>query len=230
MNLSSNSLFHFTPKIEYLKDILLNGFWPRYCKEYGWGSSIDFALPMVCFCDIPLSLIEDHTNFYGCYGIGLKRNWATKLKQITPVQYVNYNSHLGSYIRRLLTKLKNNNLTYPECLPLYYAKKISGEVKNKKGKQITKSFYNEHEWRYIPKDLNQVPLLPLEKGKEQDLIELSKTIDKVGFDKTNIQYIIVPTAKKREELIQFIFNNYNKDEGILLISKIMVLDQIKKDF
>ena len=112
MNLSSNSLFHFTSKFEYLKDILLNGFWPRYCIEYGWGTSIDFALPMVCFCDIPLSLIEDHTKFYGNYGIGMKRSWARELKNITPVQYINYKSYLAGYLRTLLTKLKNETLNY----------------------------------------------------------------------------------------------------------------------
>ena len=31
--IKSNSLFHFTPKEEYLLDILENGFWPRYCSE-----------------------------------------------------------------------------------------------------------------------------------------------------------------------------------------------------
>ena len=74
----SDTLFHFTKNINTLKNILQNGFWPRYCLEdFNWyNAELGYiAYPMVCFCDIPLSRINEHVKFYGDYGIGLTKNW-----------------------------------------------------------------------------------------------------------------------------------------------------------
>lgn len=85
----SDNLFHFTKSIEFLKGILLRGFYPRHCLEdTRWlGVDLDFlAYPMVCFCDIPISRILEHTAFYGEYGLGLTRDWGLR-NHLTPVIY-----------------------------------------------------------------------------------------------------------------------------------------------
>ena len=91
MSPKSHTLFHFTDKIETLKLILMNGFWPRFCLEdVSWLKYPDFdfiAYPMVCFCDIPLSRVNEHVSFYGEYGLGLTKDWAVR-NGITPVQYI----------------------------------------------------------------------------------------------------------------------------------------------
>ncbi len=75
-NISSNSLFHFTPKIEFLINILTNGFYPRYCHEELLLNECqtlrghNLLIPMICFCDIPLGKISNHINIYGKYCIG----------------------------------------------------------------------------------------------------------------------------------------------------------------
>ena len=57
MVLSSSTLFHFTRRRDTLLSILHGGFWARYCVEKGWANKeIDFALPMVCFCDISCAI------------------------------------------------------------------------------------------------------------------------------------------------------------------------------
>jgi hypothetical protein len=97
----SQSLFHFTNQAESLFDILKAGFWPKYCLEdIGWQNFEKFdyiAFPMVCFCDIPLSRIAEHTGYYGSYGIGLKKEWAEK-NALNPVLYISSKSGLRDSI------------------------------------------------------------------------------------------------------------------------------------
>ena len=61
-NLSSDTLFHFT-NWENLVRILEEGFYSRFSLErvsFLKGKPADFAIPMVSFCDIPLSQIKNH--------------------------------------------------------------------------------------------------------------------------------------------------------------------------
>ncbi|MBK8368182.1 MAG: hypothetical protein IPL10_12400 [Bacteroidetes bacterium] len=76
--LSSDELFHFT-KFENLLSILDQGFQPRYNLEHTFLSdmykrpSAIAAIPMVCFCDIPLDMVEEHSTKYGKCGLVLTR-------------------------------------------------------------------------------------------------------------------------------------------------------------
>ena len=66
----ADSFYHFTPKKEHLFSIIENGFYPRYCienydyllRKYKHDPTI--AIPMVCFCDIPITFIEGHVENY----------------------------------------------------------------------------------------------------------------------------------------------------------------------
>lgn len=60
MPVSSNTLFHFTNSIDNIENILINDFVPHYSLEKIMVGRIifEFAFPMVCFCDIPLSQIK----------------------------------------------------------------------------------------------------------------------------------------------------------------------------
>lgn len=91
--LSANTLFHFT-KLEFLEQILEHGFWPRYSEEIlfdGIANEEGFRMhvPMVCFCDIPLTRIEKHQEVYSNYGIGLTKEWGIA-NQLNPVFYVQH--------------------------------------------------------------------------------------------------------------------------------------------
>ena len=235
MAVSSNSLFHFTNKYEYLVNILQNGFRVRYCKEYGWGKNhIDFALPMVCFCDIPLSQIKEHTSFYGEFGIGISRQWISKNKNINPVQYVNHKSTEYSHILKILTKLKNKKCDEIELRKLILAKKISGKVSNKVGKIQFKKFYDEREWRYVPDNIESF-LLPISKDDQFNSVEKSKAIKEcyLPIPPESIRYIIIPYEQSRSKIIntiEKIYSNYDKSILAVLFSRIISLEQIKDDF
>lgn len=237
MAISSSSLFHFTSKFENLEKILKHGFWPRYCIEYGWSNKyIDFALPMVCFCDIPLTQIKEHADFYGGFGIGVSPEWIRNNKNITPVQYISHESKDFKLIGRLLTKLKNNAITDPEISKLQLAKKVSGKTVGKKEVLRTKKFYDEREWRYVPTmdDSGQL-IQPVDKHGTFDIEGFSKITEsqKLKLNIDDIRYLIIPNESYREKLIQFARTIYNKAipaEVDVLISKIISLNQISEDF
>ncbi|HNZ32257.1 MAG TPA: abortive infection system antitoxin AbiGi family protein [Smithellaceae bacterium] len=97
--ISSNALFHFT-NWDSLLGILENGFHPRFSLEYITFKNNDtfgYAIPIISFCDIPLSQIKLHVYRYGSYGIGLKKEWGIS-KGINPVLYVEKDSNLSNDI------------------------------------------------------------------------------------------------------------------------------------
>lgn len=76
------SNFHYTDTFGILCSIIENGFYYSYCKETlkGGNNSIEYALLMVSFCDIPISKADNHKNKYGKFAIGLKRSGPLKMK------------------------------------------------------------------------------------------------------------------------------------------------------
>jgi hypothetical protein len=96
MGLSSNSIIHFTNSKESLIGILNDNFKLFYCKEniIIGNRTFEFAVPMVSFCDIPLSEVKAHIEKYGKYGIGLTKEWAEKQK-LNPVLYIEKDSFLS---------------------------------------------------------------------------------------------------------------------------------------
>ena len=97
MSLSSNSIIHFTNTKEKLQGILKSNFKIKYCKEsidFKDGGPVSFYVPMVSFCDIPLSEVKNHISKYGPYGIGLTKKWAEK-NLLNPVLYLDKKSSLA---------------------------------------------------------------------------------------------------------------------------------------
>lgn len=86
--INSNTLFHFTHNITSIKGIIKNGVRLSYCyekctKDYG------FAIPMICFCDIPLLRTIEHRKRYGSYMVGFDKNYFIKnfFDSLNPVHY-----------------------------------------------------------------------------------------------------------------------------------------------
>lgn len=83
-----NTLFHFTNKVESLKLIIKNGLRFSYCFEE-FSNNVGIAIPMICFCDIPLLRTIEHRHKYGDYMIGVDKNFLRRhLKYVlNPVTY-----------------------------------------------------------------------------------------------------------------------------------------------
>ncbi len=169
--ISANTLFHFTSSKEYLVDILIHTFHPRYCpedipilgKEYEKDDIPNHAFPMTCFCDIPLSQISDHAEKYGNYAIGLSKDWGIK-NGINPILYTIPNTTLANSIKDLVDSLldlpatssiveaKNQLKSYQNliCLACFSKNYEGRQFKNGEYKGEKINFYNEKEWRYVP--------------------------------------------------------------------------------
>jgi uncharacterized protein YqgV (UPF0045/DUF77 family) len=100
MQVTSDTLFHFTTSLKNLKNILSKKFHITYCREkYTLNNEThDYYFPMVSFCDIPLALAKDQIDKYGSYAIGMTKEWGIKNK-LNPVVYIEKDSLLGNDIQ-----------------------------------------------------------------------------------------------------------------------------------
>lgn len=255
--ISANTLFHFTGSIDNIKNILTNSFSPRYCLErlelIGMPFS-DIAIPMVCFCDIPLSQILEHSKTYGNYAIGLKKEWAIK-NGISPVIYFHNNSHTSKIINKLFSnilKLDGMILSLKKELPelpmintvelMSYCKVYEGKMwRNNELKEGIK-FYNEREWRFVPdhlalKSINPRIIINKDEYNNKNIrLNLNDLLSvlKIEFKPEDIKYIIISEENERVKMVQLIEdikgNDFNVNELKELCSKIISTEQIKDDF
>jgi hypothetical protein len=246
MGVSANTLFHFTENKEYLKGILANKFFPKYCLEDLSnaipGSSIYTAqIPMVCFCDLLFSQIKDHIDFYGDYGIGLrKKEWGLK-NGICPIVYIPNESISALLIQKITTQIRsllNNekkNISLGKQLPDFYKylKPYEGKAKNKKtNKMVDKIFYDEREWRYVPEGFSVLPEDIDKSLLNKENIKMKKN-SRLQFSAIDIKYIIVKEEGEIPEFVSYIENHFknifNKNERQLLMSKLISVEQIRDD-
>lgn len=237
MKSKSASLFHFTPKMEYLISILKNGFYPRFCLEdsslMDWYRQDYLAFPMVCFCDIPLSKISAHTDFYGSYGVGLKRDWGNACG-LSPVIYASPKSQIIDLARSLTRRMMFidiDNEQSEEDLNnlLSLLKPVSGTML-KDGENEFREFYQENEWRFVPKTRYAIPGKEFEKLRNN--ANTTMLDHKLRFKLSDIQYIFVKNESEIPELAEFILEEFSSEGNAsinILISKIVALDTLMSD-
>lgn len=232
MNLNSISLFHFTNKMDNIVHILKDGyFWPIYCPEVDKtknGDKYAYAFPMVCFCDIPLSQINEQTDDYGSYAIAMSKEWATE-KGISPVLYYSSTESLAiKLFKRNMNKISKKD----KILWFALLKKCRGKTWSwKANKYKNKILYNEREWRYVPQTMTQEELCMKVVYEDFCGKEVSANTKKYGltFDVKDIQYIIINKEDERKIFLDKLKNIILKDKDIIC-SKILSFEQIKNDF
>ena len=240
MPLSTNTLFHFTDSINVLFTILEEGFWPRYSKETGWGKEkeIQFAIPMVSFCNIPLSQIGKHIDFYGSYGIGISMKLALERKTIQPVSYTT-KSDMKKTIQAILECNKTKEIGNEWISIFTRIKPYKGwNWKNKNEIPQTQKeycFYDEREWRYIP-NIRSIKRLFVNLEEYADLKCLNQEMEKQYLkpNLSDISYIIIETEAERVNVLNKIDklfgDKHTQNDISLLKSKIISCQQIKRDF
>ena len=232
--ISSSSLFHFTSSLQTLEEILSSQhFIASYCEERHWGG-YKISIPMACFCDIPLSQIAAHINRYGCYGIGLNDKLENS-KKLSSVIYSRPKSELSRWVKKTLKNIacgKINAISNEAIYILSRIKKNYGKFahdkKDKTEQEKLVCFYNEREWRYVPKNLKAKDI---KVGRENEDFKLSSNGEYLDFDFSDVKYIIIKNECEREKIIKYINNIITEEkERDLLKSRIISTAQIMQDF
>lgn len=240
----ASTLFHFTKSSDTLFKILKTGFWPRYCfEDIGWQGFNEakfIAFPMVCFCDIPLSRISEHVSYYGSYGIGLGQEWGVK-NNLNPVIYLSPEGHLAQSMKDSM----DYAISTPEGddkTPIDNFRHIISHVKPICGKVATsdgfedKEFYQESEWRYIPKDENIHSHVRCDPHNSQHHIDAADEKTKehcmLRFAQNDISFIFVPEIKDIPDVISFIeteISDLTEAEKKVMYSKVISIESIIRD-
>tara|TARA_Y100001956_G_scaffold14916_1_gene14294 strand:+ start:505 stop:1248 length:744 start_codon:yes stop_codon:yes gene_type:complete len=241
----SHTLFHFTKGKETLEKILKNGFWPRYCLEdIRWVDQSDadyIAFPMVCFCDIPLSRISEHVGFYGSFGLGMTKDWANK-NSLNPLLYLASSNNLSSEIRSLnkhagKCKTDDDIKDAKETMRYIYMHiKPSDGNMLVDGKPVEKEFYQESEWRFVPKNENIKPYMFKDKFDNEDTLnaENAKTLEHTSlkFTPDDIKYIFVKSDSDIPGIVNFIqteLDHFPAADLKILLSRIVSIESIQAD-
>lgn len=263
---SADCLIHFTKKYTALKSIITNGLRYSYAlehfqsyapfpKEYLENDEYNIegtAIPMICFCDIPLNLAQKHSNEYGHFFIAFDKQSLSLLlgNKLNPVYYINSDASYD-----VLEMLKQRQCDQDISKVYDYMLAMSKPIKGTDLSGRIKDFYNEREWRtFYYSDDNQFCQwernVRLKDGEEfrQFIQRKNKILYESNYAYLNLKsedlvnyivtYIGIKDDSYRERIIKFIkdsktifgFRNISEATKLNLISKIISFERIKSDF
>lgn len=244
MALSSNSIIHFTNSKSALKGILESHFTVSYCKEkiHFDNNYVTPVIPMVSFCDIPLSEVKKHIKSYGNYGVGLTKEWAIKQK-LNPVLYIDKNSILSSSLSHIIDSFLagtnyENDLTKEQkaIVDIFrYMKNYQANLeRNGRVEEENYRFSDEREWRFVPDHHKKiVPLYNLSDYEEKKIPKLLEGVS-LTFEPNDIKYIIIDNDDEIKEFVRLLEDaqgdKYKYQDIKRLTTRIITSKQIIEDF
>jgi len=238
MAISSKSLFHFTSFDNLLSILECMYFQVNYSKEQFVirQNTLIYYVPMVCFCDIPLTQTRDHIEDYQGFAIGLTKDWGIG-HGLNPVFYIN---QLGFTVtlENLDSSLQQNDFAKGAFEHTFsFMKQYKGQdLKNSALHE--KVFYNEREWRFVPyvrqfqdKVMKQIYWKDELTSFEKDYIKGHRFF-KLGFKISDIRYLITKSEKEKTDLMSFLRRRKTEDLHILVnhTFKVLTIDEVFSDF
>lgn len=238
----TTSLFHYTKHLVSLKKILEDGLIPNFCSE-DLLPGLSIGIPMVSFCDIPLSRTHFHTSQYGSYAIGLATEYG-ETNNINPVFYVASSEMMEKIVRWPHSSIQIEKFFNNPTSPFY--KKMFGTFEGKEVKN-----YAENEWRYVvpqSRDLRWMKSMDEYKkwrrsgegGKKPNPVNRPELYDsRLRFDVRDVNYIIVRNESEVRDMAEYILGlnslggsgtSLNEADKIYLITRIISFERIRRDF
>lgn len=221
--LSSTTLFNYTDSYRYLIDNLRHGIHCGYTIEK-LHRRVRYRVAMTCFCDIPLSMVKDHFEWYGQYGIGINKKYALT-NNVMPVWYTTNRNPIVKFVGTAAGTIAHAQESVDI---LKYTKGHYGRQMDVNGVIRKKKFYDEKEWRFTHEDsrfhLNHEiddHALPMQRLR----FPLSDTLEE-------IEYIIISETAELSKTISYLrrIATRLRISPDLLISKILIAENIKRDF
>ena len=287
-NQTSNSLFHFMEKSEYLLDTLTRkALVPRYCwedveylniKTEKDGDFNRIAVLQKCFCDIPLNKIVrptnvrktktttsnkprsstksyTHTDIYGKFAIAFTKEWG-KQHRIQPVHYIDVSSPFATLFSKTVCEYLQSDFDDEKSivgamleLQLALAKPHFGIMQRQDENEnlftISKNFFDEQEWRYIPDTsesnfesiiANDFYSIKRHDGKSpidiynERLAQSEHDSLWLRFDYSDISHLIVADDDSRIKIIDHLLKlPTDEQKRYVLMSKLLTIEQIMGD-
>jgi hypothetical protein len=219
---SDDNLYHFTDDYNGLISIMNNKIKPQYCGEdFSYiQEELKIALPILCFCDIPIERHPSHLGKYGYYGIGFKKEWA-KRNHLNPLCYIAPDSVMAAALR-IFIKGYDFIKEYTEIASLFNenvensinAIKNAGSIilmylKLYEDKGLR--YYDEKEWRYIYFDESKldIPISVLindknniDNIKKENQPKINKEDNaKLDFSVNDITHIFLSNEEEKDDFI-----------------------------
>lgn len=195
-NINASSLFHFTKKISVLQSIVKNGLrysyaYEKYSSEVMSiigqspalkklkGKDNGVAIPMISFCDIPITRASAHMDKYGEYAIGFDKRIMIEVYDLimNPVLYVSsdklnkamddfsglYSSSEMDMLKSMVDLAKKGKSSKSSevnsLISSFVARKfnmgfILGLIKPAYDSNTNYCYYDEREWRILWPNIN----------------------------------------------------------------------------
>lgn len=206
-----------------------------------------YAVPIISFCDIPLSQVTEHLKKYGNYGIGITKEFAIK-HGFNPVLYLENLSAVNEGIFKIHRYVLSNyesmlddegfqNCNIGLLQVLQIIKNHTG-ILDRPGRQTGKyEFYKEKEWRFTPiltdeKQMYTSDELDILEEKYPSKPHITSICLPLSFE--DVSYILVESDTDIPILVTALneaTNLYKDDDQLkILLTKIFTADQIKDDF
>jgi len=197
---------------------------------------------MVCFCDIPLSRVDEHVSFYGNYGVGVTKEWA-QLNGLSPVIYLRENSSQQQALKNLFSnnyEAKFYEGSNKDLISLLANIKPTEGVMRFGTVLVTKEFYQENEWRYSVTGSNSVsevsPWISEKDFIDEETLDSknlkAKELASLKLSPSDIKYLFVKTDSDIPLLVNFIqteMDNHPSHDIKILLSRITSLETISRD-